>query len=57
MEELLGKELFIKLDIFLGYHNVHIRKEDYWKVAFKTPFGLYHPNIMLFRLTNSPATF
>jgi Reverse transcriptase (RNA-dependent DNA polymerase) len=57
MEELLGKELFTKLDICSGYHNVHIREEDRWKAAFKTRFSLYHPNIMLFRLINTPATF
>jgi Reverse transcriptase (RNA-dependent DNA polymerase) len=57
MEELSGKELFTKLDICSDYHNIHIKEGDHWKVAFKTPFGLYHPNIMLFGLTNSPTTF
>ena len=45
------------LDIWWGYNNIQIQKEDHWKVAFKTPFGLYQPNVMFFGLTNSPATF
>jgi RNase H-like domain found in reverse transcriptase/Reverse transcriptase (RNA-dependent DNA polymerase) len=57
MEELSGKELFTIFDIRSGYHNIRIKEEDRWKVAFKTPFGLYHPNVMLFGLNNSPATF
>ena len=40
-----------------GYNNIHIKEEDRWKAAFKTPFGLYEPTVMYFGLTNSPATF
>jgi Reverse transcriptase (RNA-dependent DNA polymerase) len=57
MEELSGKELFTKLDIRSSYHNVHIKEEDRWKATFKTPFSLYHLNVMLFGLMNSPTTF
>jgi hypothetical protein len=28
MEDLVGKELFSKLDVRSGYHNVRIREED-----------------------------
>ena len=49
--------LFRSLDICWGYNNIRVKKEDRWKVAFKTPFGLYQPNVMFFGLTNSPATF
>jgi Reverse transcriptase (RNA-dependent DNA polymerase) len=57
MEDLAGKELFTKLNVRSGYHNVKIKEEDCWKAAFKMHLGLFHPNVMLFRLTNSPATF
>jgi Reverse transcriptase (RNA-dependent DNA polymerase) len=57
MENLVGKELFTKFDICSGYHNVRIKPNDRWKAAFKTPFGLYQPNVMWFGLSNSPATF
>jgi hypothetical protein len=41
----------------MGYNNVLIKKEDRWKAAFKTPYGLYQPRVMFFGLTNLPATF
>lgn len=37
--------------------NILIKPEDRWKAAFKTKYGLFEPNVMLFGLTNSPATF
>jgi RNase H-like domain found in reverse transcriptase/Reverse transcriptase (RNA-dependent DNA polymerase) len=57
LEQLEGKELFTALDIWWGYNNIHIKDEDRWKAAFKTPEGLYQPNVMFFGLMNSPATF
>jgi hypothetical protein len=57
LESLNGKELFTVFDVRMGYNNVLIKKEDRWKVAFKTPYGLYQPKVMFFRLTNSLATF
>jgi Reverse transcriptase (RNA-dependent DNA polymerase) len=57
LEALHGKELFTALDIRWGYNNIRIKEEDQWKAAFKTPEGLYKPQVMFFGLTNSPATF
>ena len=57
LESLHGRTLFTALDIHWGYHNIQICPEDWWKAAFKTPFGLYQPKVMLFGLQNSPATF
>jgi hypothetical protein len=57
LEGLHGKELFTALDVCWGYNNIHIKEEDQWKAAFKTPLGLYQPLVMFFRLMNSPATF
>ena len=57
IERLQGKTLFSKFNIRWGYNNIRIKKEDRWKAAFKTPFGLYEPTVMYFGLTNSPATF
>ena len=48
---------FTKLDIHWGYNNMYIREGDKWKSAFWTNCGLHEPLVMLFGLTNSPATF
>jgi hypothetical protein len=57
LEGLEGKVLFMALDIRWGYHNIRIREEDQWKVAFKTPYEIFKPKVMFFGLTNSPPTF
>ena len=57
LDHLQGKTLFTKFDIRWGFNNICIKEEDWWKAAFKTPFGLYEPTVMYFGLTNSPATF
>jgi len=45
------------MDIRLGYNNIHIRKQDRWKEAFRTNQGLFKPTVMFFRMCNSPAIF
>ena len=57
LDQLQGKNLFTKFDIRWGYNNIWIKEKDQWKATFKTPFGLYQPQVMFFGLTNSPATF
>jgi hypothetical protein len=47
LESLHGCTLFMALDIHWGYHNIQIHPEDQWKAAFKTPFGLYQPKVIL----------
>jgi hypothetical protein len=57
INKLQGKSLFSKVDLQWGFNNIQIKEEDHWKAAFKTPFGAYETNIMLFSLANSPPTF
>ena len=57
IDHLQGKTLFTKLDLRWGFNNIRIKEEDQWAAAFKTPFGMYKPAVMLFGLCNSPATF
>jgi Reverse transcriptase (RNA-dependent DNA polymerase) len=57
LESLHGKELFTVFDVQMGYNNILIKAEDWWKVAFKMPYRLYQPKVMFFSLTNSPTTF
>jgi Reverse transcriptase (RNA-dependent DNA polymerase) len=49
--------LFSKYDIREGYNNIQIVLEDRWKAVFKTPDGLFEPNVMLFGLQGAPGTF
>ena len=48
---------FTKFDVRWGYNNIRIKTGDEWKAAFTTNHGLFEPQVMLFGLTNSPATF
>ena len=57
ISQVKNASIFSKFDIHWGYNNVRIKEGDQHKAAFKTKYGLYKPNIMLFGLTNSPATF
>jgi hypothetical protein len=57
INKLQGKTLFSKVDLRWGFNNIQIKEEDHWKAAFKTPFGAYETNVMLFGLTNSPPHF
>jgi hypothetical protein len=57
IDQLKGSRIFSKFDIRWGYPNIRIKEGDKWKPAFRTNRGLFEPLVMLFGLTNSPATF
>ena len=57
IDKLKEAKYFNKLDLIWGYNNVRIKEGDEWKAAFLTNKELFKPQVMYFRLYNSPGTF
>jgi hypothetical protein len=57
LDKLKGANIFTKLGIRWGYHNIRIKEGDEWKGAFKMNKGLFKPTVMFFGLCNSLAMF
>jgi hypothetical protein len=56
-DQLAGAQVFSKIDLRFGYHQIKIRAEDIPKTAFTIRYGLFKYLVMSFGLMNASAHF
>jgi hypothetical protein len=56
-DQLQGAHWFTAFDLPGAYSLIRIADGHEWKTAFRTQFGHFEYLVMLFGLTNAPATF
>ena len=56
-DKIRGATVFSKIDLWSAYHEVRIKYEDIFKIAFRTRYGHYEFVVMTFGLNNALTVF
>jgi hypothetical protein len=57
LEHMQGAKIFLKFDLKMGYNQIQVKPDDWWKTTFMTPKGPWYMNIMTFGFSGAPPYF
>ncbi len=57
LDQVIGANLFIKLNTRVAYNRIRVRERDDWKTAFRSRYCHYEYRVMPFGVVNGLATF
>ena len=57
LDQLGQVKQFTQSNLTNAYHQIRICKGDEWKTVFQTQYGYFKYQVILFGLSNAPATF